>query len=69
LKAANLKSDAFVFFDATGSVVDPVLRNGTPVHEYEPNTWGPIEADQIIPGDGGWHNPKFLGEKPPITPK
>ena len=27
-------------------IVDPVLKAGTPVHEYEPNTWGPSEVDQ-----------------------
>jgi glucose-6-phosphate 1-dehydrogenase len=39
-------------------LVDPILRNVTPVHEYEPNTWGPEAADRIIAGDGGRHNPK-----------
>ena len=39
------------------------LGNATPVHEYEPNTWGPAEADQIIAGDGGWHNPKPIADK------
>lgn len=24
---------------ATWRVVDPILRNVTPVHEYKPNTW------------------------------
>jgi len=38
-------------------VLDPVLGNVTPVHEYEPNTWGPPEADRLIEADGGWHNP------------
>ena len=38
-------------------VVDPVLGNATQVHEYEPNTWGPAEADQIVAANGGWHNP------------
>ena len=63
-----IRGDATLFVreggvEAAWSVVDPVLRNATPVHEYEPNTWGPIEADQIIAGDDGWHNPKLLGEK------
>ena len=44
--------------EAAWRLVDPILRNVTPVHEYEPNTWGPAEADRIIRGDGGWHNPK-----------
>ncbi len=39
-------------------VVDPVLGNTTPVHEYGPHTWGPPEADQVIAGDDGWLNPK-----------
>jgi glucose-6-phosphate 1-dehydrogenase len=37
-------------------VVDPVLRAGTPVYEYEPKTWGPAEVDRVTP-PGGWHNP------------
>jgi glucose-6-phosphate 1-dehydrogenase len=38
-------------------VVDPVLDTVTPVHGYEPQTWGPAEADRIIAHEGGWHNP------------
>ena len=37
-------------------IVDPVLRAGAPVHEYEPGTWGPGEAEKISPS-GGWNNP------------
>jgi glucose-6-phosphate 1-dehydrogenase len=37
-------------------IVDPVLKAGTPVHEYEPKTWGPKEAEQITP-PGGWQDP------------
>lgn len=43
--------------EAAWRVVDRILANATPVHEYEPNTWGPPEADRIIAGAGGWHNP------------
>ena len=43
--------------EASWSVVDPVLGDVTSLHEYEPNTWGPTEADQIIAGDDGWRNP------------
>ena len=39
-------------------IVNPVLGNTTPLHEYEPGTWGPTEADQIIASSGGWQNPK-----------
>jgi glucose-6-phosphate 1-dehydrogenase len=38
-------------------IVDPVLRAGTPVYEYEPGTWGPPEASQSILPPGGWHVP------------
>jgi glucose-6-phosphate 1-dehydrogenase len=38
-------------------IVDPVLKEGTPIFEYEPNTWGPIEVDQRVVPAGGWQNP------------
>jgi glucose-6-phosphate 1-dehydrogenase len=38
-------------------IVDPVLKEGTPVLEYEPNTWGPSEVDQRVAPAGGWQNP------------
>jgi hypothetical protein len=25
--------------------------------EYEPGTWGPAEADQLIEHSAGWHTP------------
>jgi glucose-6-phosphate 1-dehydrogenase len=46
--------------EAAWRVVDPILGNVTPLHPYEPGTWGPPEADALIAdgGDGGWHNPE-----------
>jgi glucose-6-phosphate 1-dehydrogenase len=38
-------------------IVDPVLKSGTPIHEYEPGTWGPNEIDSRVSPPGGWHNP------------
>ena len=38
-------------------IVDPVLKAKTPVHEYEPNTWGPAEVDKQVVPPGGWQNP------------
>jgi glucose-6-phosphate 1-dehydrogenase len=63
-----LRGDPMLFVSEEGveaawTVVDPVLGNASPIHEYEPNTWGPIEADRIIAGDGGWHNPKQIANK------
>jgi glucose-6-phosphate 1-dehydrogenase len=42
-------------------IVDPVLKAGTPVYEYEPNTWGPGEVDQKVSPIGGWQNPNVKG--------
>jgi glucose-6-phosphate 1-dehydrogenase len=63
-----LRGDPMLFVreagvEAAWRVVDPVLGDATPVHEYDPNSWGPIEADRIIAGDGGWHNPKPTADK------
>jgi glucose-6-phosphate 1-dehydrogenase len=33
-------------------IVDPAIEAGTPIHVYEPGTWGPKEADALVPG--GW---------------
>mgnify|MGYP001810242107 CR=1 FL=1 len=38
-------------------IVDPVLQAGTPIYEYEPQTWGPSEVDQNVSPAGGWQNP------------
>jgi len=38
-------------------IVDPVLKAGTPVFEYESQTWGPAEAEARLSPPGGWHNP------------
>ena len=38
-------------------IVDPVLKSGTPIFEYDPKTWGPSEVDAKVVPPGGWHNP------------
>lgn len=43
-------------------IVDRVLKAGTPVHEYEQNSWGPSEVDEIVSPIGGWHNPVATDE-------
>jgi glucose-6-phosphate 1-dehydrogenase len=43
--------------DAAWAIVDPILDNVTPVHEYRPGTWGPAEADRLTQQLGGWRNP------------
>jgi glucose-6-phosphate 1-dehydrogenase len=44
--------------EAEWAVVDPVLDDRTPVHEYEPGSWGPKEADRLAEDVGGWFNPE-----------
>ena len=41
-------------------IVDPALKAGTPVFEYESNTWGPAESERVTPA-GGWQNPVVEG--------
>jgi glucose-6-phosphate 1-dehydrogenase len=43
-------------------IVDPVLKAGTPVFEYEPKTWGPAEVERVTP-PGGWQNPVIAAGK------
>jgi glucose-6-phosphate 1-dehydrogenase len=44
--------------EAEWRVVDPVLgHDTTPVYEYDPGTWGPEEAEQLVAADGGWAEP------------
>ena len=56
----TLHSDAFVFFGATGDLaykqIFPALQALMPAETFA--AVRPAEADRIIPGDGGWHNPK-----------
>ncbi len=50
--------------EAAWRIVDPVLGNSTPLHIYEPNTWGPPDADQaLIDGHGPWFNPAAVEPK------
>jgi glucose-6-phosphate 1-dehydrogenase len=38
-------------------VVDGVLGDAAPVHEYEPGSWGPAEANRLVATLEGWHDP------------
>lgn len=57
-----LEGDHRLFARADGveeawRVFEDVLDDPGPVHEYEPGSWGPVEADQLVHASGGWHNP------------
>ncbi len=38
-------------------IVDSVLKAGTPLHDYEPKTWGPADAMKGFAPHGGWSDP------------
>jgi glucose-6-phosphate 1-dehydrogenase len=44
--------------EAAWTVVDPVLGDASPVHPYQPGTWGPAEADHLTADVGGWDDPE-----------
>jgi len=44
--------------EAAWAIVDPVIHGPSPMYEYDPGTWGPPEADQMVADVGGWNTPK-----------
>ena len=42
-------------------IVDPVLMQATPVYDYEPNNWGPMEVERRVMPPDGWNNPTVTG--------
>jgi glucose-6-phosphate 1-dehydrogenase len=40
-------------------VVDPILDDVTPVHTYEPDSYGPVAADELVVDVGGWRHLSF----------
>jgi glucose-6-phosphate 1-dehydrogenase len=40
--------------EASWAIVDPILGSATPVHGYEPGSWGPPEAETLAADVGGW---------------
>jgi len=64
-----MRGDAMLFaredgVEAAWRVVQPILDDSTPVHEYAPGTWGPDEADALTTDVGGWHSPLGGGGAP-----
>jgi glucose-6-phosphate 1-dehydrogenase len=43
--------------EQTWRIFEPLLKDPPPVHPYAPGTWGPAEADKLVAGYGGWHEP------------
>ena len=65
-----IRGDAGLFarqdtIEAQWRIVDPVLDDKTPLFMYEPDTWGPAEADRLLAEAGDrWHEPVALGGTP-----
>jgi glucose-6-phosphate 1-dehydrogenase len=38
-------------------IMQPLLDTPPPVEAYKPGTWGPEAADELVAGDGRWHEP------------
>ncbi len=62
LIGAALDGDRWLFarqdtVEAAWRVVDPVLGDTVPVHPYARGSWGPKEADKLLPERDAWHDP------------
>jgi glucose-6-phosphate 1-dehydrogenase len=47
--------------EAAWAIVDPILNARAPPLEYLQGSWGPAQAEKLLQGPCGWHNP---GAKP-----
>ncbi len=58
-----MRGDATLFVredavEAAWAIVDPILGDATPVHRYEPGTWGPPEENALVADYDGWRDPE-----------
>jgi glucose-6-phosphate 1-dehydrogenase len=47
--------------EQTWRIMQPLLDAPPPVHAYEPGSWGPKAADELVAGHGRWHGP-WIGQ-------
>ncbi|MGW4728160.1 glucose-6-phosphate dehydrogenase [Streptomyces shenzhenensis] len=62
LIGAALAGDRWLFarqdtVEAAWQVVGPILGDVTPVHPYPKGSWGPEEADRLLPHRDSWYDP------------
>jgi glucose-6-phosphate 1-dehydrogenase len=62
LIGAALNGDRWLFarqatVEAAWRVVDPILGDVVPVQQYARGTWGPKDADGLLPDGDTWHDP------------
>jgi glucose-6-phosphate 1-dehydrogenase len=50
--------------EAAWAVVDRVLNHESPVAPYEPGTWGPAAAADVVASAEGWHDPQAETSEP-----
>src|SRR4051812_2866621 len=58
-----MKGDATLFarqdvVEPAWAIVDPLLPDPGPMFEYEPQSWGPPQADALVAEVGGWNTPQ-----------
>lgn len=46
--------------DAQWRIVEPILDDTTPLYTYDPGSWGPDEAVELIGADGPWRDPRVM---------
>jgi glucose-6-phosphate 1-dehydrogenase len=62
LIGAALSGERYLFarqdtVEAAWRVVQPVLGDVVPVQPYARGSWGPAQADALVPGGEAWHDP------------
>ena len=62
LIGAALDGDRWLFarqdtVEAAWKIVEPVLGDAVPVHPYARGSWGPGEAERLLPSGDSWHDP------------
>ena len=43
--------------EAAWRIIDPILSDAVPLHPYARGSWGPKEADGLLPNGVPWHDP------------
>ena len=43
--------------EAAWRVMQPLVDHPSPIHSYQPGTWGPPEAEALVAANGGWRGP------------
>jgi glucose-6-phosphate 1-dehydrogenase len=46
------------YVEAAWRIVENVIHGPSDLWEYEPGSWGPVQADRLVADVGGWHTPQ-----------